>query len=254
MDIAVILNAHENSLLVQDTIESIKTNVSDKILMITDYLAWDWAESFKTDVLKMRTHPHGPVPGPYRNIIMGLQQAAETWDCDWYCYTEYDVLFGSDKFKETLNKNQDVWCLGNDLRSYNLKLSLLEYIVKEKINETKYLLGCCVFLHRNFIKKLQEIDFFDRFLFFTNPFRKGFFPQFKGYDFTEHLLPTLANQWGTVKQFAVWDDSLNMWYGDFKKFPMRWKPTIGSGYEDASIIHPVKKFDDPARKYFRSKR
>lgn len=254
VNISVILNAHQNTELVQDTVESIKANVSNDILMITDFLHWKWATSFNANIKKMRVHPHGPFPGPYRNVVMGLQQASELWDSDWYCYTEYDVLFTSNYFKKILSDNDDVWCYGNDLRTYNLDLPLLEYIVGTKFKETKYLLGCCMFFNRKFIQKLKEIDFFNRFLFFTNPFTEGFFPNFKGYDFGEHLFPTLANHWGTVKQFACWKDNMQLWTGDYKKFPMRWKPDISDDFQEASIIHPIKSYDHPIRKYFRTKR
>src|SRR5690606_34482325 len=101
----------------------------------------------------------------------------------------------------------DEWCVGIDERTSFEELPLLEAFMKTNFKEIKYLLGCCVFHNGEFIRHLADLDFFERFLFLTNPFSKGFFPGFAGYDFGEHLYPTLASHFGgKIKSLAHWQD------------------------------------------------
>ena len=107
------------------------------------------------------------------------------------------------------------------------------------------------------MEKLAEMDFFSKLLNYTNCFSQGYFPKYDGWDFTEHLFPTLANNLGgKVYGLAGWHSDKSQWYGNYKKFPMRWKPelTIKDNYPEASIMHPVKNTDHPLRRFHREKR
>ena len=259
MNLALVLGVHGNSDVVFDTIDAIRTYVTQDILVIVDGMAWDWATEISFPAYKMEGFVHGCHKSPYRNVALGLNQAFKMWpNADWYCYCEYDVLFTSDKFKSDLEDagNQGGWCIGNCLRTEKRQFPLLEKITGLEFEIAKYLLGCCVFYKVDLFHKLAEIDFFDRFLWYTNPFQKGFFPCDKDvYDPGEYIYPTIANYFGgKVGQFASWDETANTWYGSYEKYPMRWKPEISEISTHASIIHPSKDYDHPIRHLQRMKR
>ena len=253
MKIATILNAHGNTELVSDTVDAIRTWVSKDVLMVVDDVAWkSWGETVALPVYKLQGFLHDFDHAPYRNLTLGLKAISDLWpDCDWYCYCEYDVLFTSSAFKDDLAKakKDNIWCLGSNFKEGDMKFELLEKIIKEKIDSSQYLLGCCVFYSGEFIKKLKQIDFFNRFLAYTNDFSEGFFPFYEiqgGYDFGEHLYPTLAKHYGGgIKEFSYWHQNFAHWNGDFKKYPLRWKPelTWEDNFKEASIMHPVKAYD-----------
>lgn len=253
MKIAVVLNAHGNTPIVADTIDAIKTWVSDEILMVVDGAKWEeWGKDVKLPVYKLQGFYHNYPRAPYRNLTFGLKTAIDHWkDYDWICYCEYDVLFTSSEFKKELADAQkhNVWCVGNDLRYTKYNLPFLDKIFGRTIEKYRYLLGCCVFYQTEFLNTLNRIGFFDRFLGMTNEFNEGYFPDYEeqgGYDFGEHLYPTMAAELGgTVGQFAYWNQFLDQWGGNFQKYPMRWKPEIAwkENYPTASILHPVKESD-----------
>jgi hypothetical protein len=252
MKIATILNAHGETDLVLDTLDSIRYYVGSNVLVVVDGAFWNsWGRSIQLPAYKIEGFQHAYVKAPYRNLTLGLNTLVRQFgnQMDWYCYCEYDVLFTSDKFKEELKKAQqeNVWCIGNDHRVGNMKFPFLEKIIKSPLGPSHYLLGCCVFYSGEFIRKLIEVDFFNNFLFCTNEFSEGFFPGYEeqgGYDFGEHLYPTLASHYGgEVGQFAKWNQIFEQWQGDFKHYPMRWKPELQltENFHEASIMHPVKK-------------
>jgi hypothetical protein len=197
-------------------------------------------------------------------VTLGLKEAANLWpDVDWYCYLEYDCLVGSNQFEKDLAiaESMGVWCLGNDHRVGNYKFPLLEAMLKTQFKESHYLLGCCVFYKQEFIKKLKEINFFERFLYLTNDFSQGYFPGYEeqgGYDLTEHLYPTLASHFGgKVAQFAAWSRKEGKWAGgNFGKYPFRFQPELHpeEHYPEAVIMHPLKGYDHPVREFHRKKR
>lgn len=265
MKIATIINAHGNTELTKDTIDAAKTWVSDDILVIIDGASWEnWGKDLEIPAYKLDGFYHNVPKSPYRNITLALMQASQQWpDADWYCYSEYDVLFTSSSFKEDLKEaeKRGVWCIGNDLRSGYFQFPLLESMLKIKLEESKYLLGCCIFHHKDFINKLKSINFFEKFLNWTNAFSQGYFPHYEeqgGYDLAEHLYPTLANYYGgKIEEFATWHQKFGVWDGNFKKYPMRWKPDLNAEneyFEEAAIMHPIKDPDNLIRKYQQIKR
>jgi hypothetical protein len=274
MRIATVMNIHADEDLILDTVDSIRKYVGDKILLVVDGARWNgWGDRLKVPAHKVAGLYHNYHRAPYRNVTFGFMNALKMWgnEIDWICYVEPDALFLSDSFKQDLYKaeKKGVWCLGNDVRTTSLKFTLLENMLNREIPIAKYLLGCCVFYHINFFRTLLEINFFERFLYLTNNFSDGFFPGYEeqgGYDFAEHLYPTLANLYGGgVKGMAFWEDAAllepgmpswgNGWYGN-RKYMMRWRPdiTLEEKYPEAAILHPSKDFTSSLRVYCRNKR
>jgi len=260
MEIAVLLNGHSDYALIIDTIDSIFTHVSRNVLLVIDGVKWDYFELLSMPVDKLCGFRHGVAKSPYRNVALGLQNVAEQWPkADWYCYVEEDVLFTSDRFKANLKMADDrgVWMLGNDGRVDEAQLAMIESLIGEEFRSVYYLLGCCQFFSGSFMKKLLEIDFFNKFLSLTNGFDRGYFPSYNGYDINEHLYPSLCRQFGgNVGVFATWDEKQE-WHGAYEYFPMRWQPELDpetENFPNASIMHPLKSYDHPIRKHHRERR
>jgi hypothetical protein len=262
MKIAVVLNTHEASEVFFDTLDSIRAYMSEDVLVVVDGFSWPKFKHVDMPAHKVEGFLHGHRKSPYRNVTLGLMKASQIWpDADWYCYLEYDCLVGSNAFLQDLKtcENLDVWCVGNTHEIGNRKFPFLEKIVKGEIKENHQLLGCCVFYNKKFIKKLLEEDFFERFLYFTNPFSKGFFPLYEyendTYDITEHIYPSLASHYGgKVGQFAGLFGTI--WKGNYPRYPMRFRPDFveGENFFEASILHPIKTIDHPLRDFYRRKR
>jgi hypothetical protein len=104
------------------------------------------------------------------------------------------------------------------------------------------------------------MDFFERFLSYTNSFSYGEFPEYReqgGYDVIEHVLPTMAlNLGGRVAEFASWDRKAKQWGGDSLHYPVRWMPDLEDDeiYHKAFILHPIKDVNHPLRTFYRNKR
>lgn len=273
MKIAVILNAHENSLVFKDTLESVIHYMTDDVLVVVDGFGWEQFEKEKIPARTLcglnqgRSHIHGSNNSPYRNMALGLMKSWEVWgkSVDWYCYLEYDCLIGSSKIKDHLaeaSKN-NVWLIGNDLREDDRQIKLINNLIKKDI-KLKYLLGCCLFFNSEFISRLSKDNFFTNLLNFSN--LHGNSPFFfiknnkideKVYDISEFLYPTLANSYGkNVGEFACWNHDFNCWRGVFQEYPMRFVPdlTLSDPVLNACIMHPIKDFDNPVRHYHRGKR
>jgi len=261
MKIATILNTHENSDVFHDTLDSICTWMSNDVLVLVDGVNWQQFAAEDLPVYKLEGLRHGCNKAPYRNVALGLKEASNLWpEADWYCYMEYDCLVGSSAIKNDLKlaEKEGIWCLGNDYRISNIKFQLLECMLKTKFRESHYLLGCCVFFKNTFIQKLLEINFFERFLYLTNEFSQGFFPQYEsqgGYDISEHLYPTLAVHYGgKIGQLANWSETHQKWTGQFEKYPLRFRPDLEEDYQNACLMHPLKTYDNPIREYYRKRR
>ncbi len=260
MEIAAVLNVHSQPQVILDTIDSIITYMTEKIIVIVDGAAWPQLKDEPFPVGKVEGFYHNVPKSPYRNVALGLKTLTDAYpDADWYCYTEYDVLFTSERFKHNLKMAEEmgVWMLGNDGHVDNESLMMIQAMFDEPLTSSYYLLGCCQFFHKNFINKLKEINFFERFLNMTNSFSDGFFPFYSGYDLSEHLYPTLCRHFGgNIGVFAHYDE-YGKWHGAYEHFPVRWRPEIDpvtENFPDASIIHPLKSYDHPLRVLHRDKR
>ena len=264
MKIATILNTHENSRVVHDTLDSVQKWMTEDVLMVVDGAGWKELESVNMPCYKLEGFHHEHNRGPYRNVTLALKEANTLWsDMDWYCYLEYDCLVGSDAFLRELQiaQKMGVWAIGNDHRLGGYQFELLESMLKTEIYGSHYLLGCCVFYSGEFIRKLAEINFFERFLYLTNDFSGGYFPGYEaqgGYDLAEHLYPSLAAHFGgKVSQFASWTTADGAWHGAYQKFPLRFRPDLHpevENFSEACLMHPLKDYDHPIRKFHREKR
>lgn len=263
MKISCCLGTHGDTPTVLDTLDSINKYCTDEILVLIDGASWqNWGKYLNLPIGdKIEGFYHGLPKSPYRNLTLGLFNLVTKYpESDWYLYCEYDVLFGSSEFKDYLEQanKRNVYCLGNDFRVYgNIHLPFLNDFMGVDIKNYYYLIGCCVFHKGEFLRKLLNIDFFERFLLATNDFSNGFFPDYEGYDIGEHLYPTLANiMGGRVEEISGYELQYESWRGNYKKYPIRWKPdiNINENFNDASIIHPIKSIKNPIRQFYRCKR
>lgn len=261
MEVTFVVNVHADPLTIIDSVDSIFTYGSSNILVLANGANWKDLSSLQVNVPKVKGLSHSVPRSPYRNVALGLKLIYEQWPkADWYCYTEYDTLFASERFKHNLKLAEDcgVWMLGTNGRIDDVQIPLVESLIGEKFRSVYYLLGCCLFFHKNLMERLNEISFFDRFLFLTNGFSNGDFPAYNGYDISEHMYPTLCRHFGgKVGVLSTWDEIKGEWHGAYQYFPMRWKPELDpttENFVEASILHPLKTVDHPIRKYHRERR
>ena len=260
MRIATLLNVHGNLPVVLDTIESIQKYMTQDILVIKDGAL----DHFPVPVKSLSGFYHACRQAPYRNVALGLKTLTDHYDADWYCYLEYDCLIGSNRFIRTLEQadQMDVWMLGSCGRAGafdGTSMPLIESLIGSSLKKhSYYLLGCCQFMSRKFVHKLQEINFFDRFLGLTNHFTEGKFPEYSGYDISEHLYPTIARYFGgNIGVLSTFVEDTNQWHGKYELYPIRFRPELDGttdNFKDASILHPLKSVDHPIRKFHKEKR
>lgn len=253
MEIATVVNCHNDLDLIRDTISSISTYVTKKLLVFIDGSADQEVREAGFMFPKVIGFRHGVGSAPYRNVALALKTLTEVYPtADWYCYCEQDVLFTSDRFKHNLGlaAERRVWMLGNDGRVDDVNLGPVASLVGGTLPQPYYLLGCCQFFHKAFIERLKDIGFFDRFLSLTNGFAGGHFPGYSGFDVSEHLYPTLCRYFqGNIGVWATYDEE-GKWHGKYRCFPCRWKPSLKEteNFPEASIMHPLKEYDHPIRK------
>lgn len=261
MSVAIFMNAHDDTELVLDTIESVTAYVTSDMVTVVDGSFWEsWGEELELPVHKMCGFRHKSQASPYRNILLGMKTAFELFPFrEWYGYIEPDVLFGSSHIlKDLQSMQEDVYLVGFDHRSTDAKFEFLDRIVGMSC-PGKYVLGCCFFLRREFVRRLIESNFVDRFLEMTNELQAGYFPGYdrsQVYDFAEHLFPSMAAVChGGIHGISFFDVYANQWVGD-DRYLMRWQPAITEQdpYQYATIMHPVKSYDDPIRVHHRRKR
>lgn len=259
MKLATTILAHHDLPLVKDTIESVKLWMTNDILLVVDKAGWHHFENQDLPCPTIQGFYHNHYRSPYRNFILSLSKLQELYSsADWYICLEYDSLIVSSSFKKDLAElhKKKVWVTGCDIRTYNFSFPLLEKIVDHgNIKESKYVFGCCHFYHSDFILKLKQINFFDRFLEMTD----GMKPEFPGYprhSFTEELLPTVANHFGgKIYELSCWKEREKSWRGSLLYF-MRFKPEISIEEvpPSASILHPIKSIHHPIRQYYKNQR
>lgn len=260
MEIATVINIHSKPDVVLDTLESLQMYMTPNILAVTDGASREF-EQIPLPVSKIKGFNHNCPRAPFRNVALGLKSLVESYQkMDWYCYIEYDCLVTSSRFKKSLEMAEEmgIWMLGNDGHVDTKYIPLIDSLVGADMSKHNYyLLGACQFFHKNFIAKLIEINFFDRFLNLTNAFTEpGVFPYYTGYDLSEHMYPTMCRYFGgNIGVFATWH--MNQWHGSYEVFPIRWKPELDpetENFPNASILHPVKCFHHPIREHHRNKR
>ncbi len=264
MKLAAILNVHADAELIIDTLDSILTYMTDKILVVVDGISWDKFKDINIPAYKIEGFRHGMPKAPFRNVALGLKTAQEQWQNeDWYCYIEQDVLVTSERFKNSLKLagEKDVWILGNNGHVDGFTIPIVDHILNEPVSKKNsyYLLGCCQFMSGDFLRKLvNEYDFFTKFLELTNGMDEGVMPGFGGYDVSEHMYPTLVRCFQkNVGVFASWDYKREFFHGHGQYFPMKWKPELHylrDNFPEASLMHPLKDLNNPIRIHHRNKR
>lgn len=283
MQIAVVLSVHENSPVYRDTLESVKTYLSDDVVLLVDGFAWKQFEQEKVE--KIEGFRHGKPSAPVRNMALGLMEAWKKWgnSKNWYCYMEYDCLVGSGETLKHLAMADErgYWLLGNDLRELNGTMPELERICGASGIKLYSFLGCCLFFSSKFISELNKNDFFRKFLDYTNFFSSEFklfsedpAREYFGnripkthtprsvrplpvYDSSEFIYPSLAVHYGgSVEQLASWDQTLETWGGNCRHYPMRFTPDLSGNdpFQEACIMHPIKDANNPIRAYHRALR
>jgi hypothetical protein len=257
MQVSVVLNVHANPAVVLDTIESIQTYMSKDILVVVDGSSTAF-DHISLPVPKIKGFPHNVPKSPYRNVALGLMSLQKMYpESQYYCYTEYDCLFTSNKILENLQyaSNNDIWMLGSDGHVDELEIPVVESIVKGKFDGSYYLLGACQFFGKPFMDKLVEINFFEKLLVTTSPYSGGFFPLYNGYDISEHMYPTMARYFGgKIGVFSTYDYVYNKWHGNYEAFPIRWKPELDpetENFPNSCIMHPIKTFEHSIREHNR---
>lgn len=259
MEIATVLSVHSDIDTVLDTIDSIQCYLTNDILVLIDGASHNFPAT-RLPTHRVHGFPHGCNRSPYRNVALSLKLLSEAYpNAAWYNYMEYDCLVASNRVRRSLSDatSKGVYMLGSDGHVDSKAMPLINSLVGADLtSKCYYLLGACQFFSRQFICKLREIDFFERFLSLTNSFGDGVFPFYDGYDISEHMYPTLARHFGgNIGVFAAWDSGV--WHGNYQTFPIRWKPELHSDSEDfadASIMHPLKSWTHPIRQRRRAER
>jgi len=275
MKLATLVLTHANPDLTADTVDSVQTWVGEHILVLVDQVGWPWFQNVKLGSARVEEgFLHAYSRSPYRNCALGLKKLYEYWpDSEWFLYTEYDCLFTSSAFQEDLQKAADrnAWVVGSDLRRFDFKLPVLQDILSQgEIKHSYYFLGCCQFLHHKLVSKLYESKFLDNLIERTKDYTKGFFPDYERHAFEEELWATIgAHLGGALYELVCWTPKEGcwqgmkgndphmlyagreheLWRGKFKRYPIRPSPDIAlvDIRPETSIIHPLKKVDDPIR-------
>ena len=232
--------------------------MTNKVLLVLDGAAKD-LKTHDFGVPKLEGFYHNKAKAPFRNVALGWKSVLETYpNADWYCYLEYDCLVASDRFKLNLEiaEKQKVWMLGCAGRVDDVRMPLVASIIGGCFLRTPYyLLGACQFMHKDFMHKLTDINFFERFLTQTNAYSEEI-PGYSGYDLSEHMYPTLCRHFGgNIGVFSTFDGE--RWHGSSRYFPVRWRPELDpetENFPEASILHPLKDYHHPIRAFHRTKR
>lgn len=265
MEIATIINVHENPEQVRDVIDSVRAWATRNIILIVDKISWDLFDDFEhPDTIVVCGQKHGVSRGPYKNMSIGFKEAYKRWpNVQWYNYIEFDVLYLNSRFKEDLERGRQK---GASLLGFNhnhqntnnhwLAVKILKddpHLVKLlgedfPINCNK-MLGAVQFYSNHVIKNLMEVNFFDKVLELTKNYKPGFFPDFNEIAVEELLFPSAAGVFGPVLNLSRCD-------GRGSRYTVRWSPPIAPHEltPETSIIHPLKDADSVIHDHYRKVR
>jgi hypothetical protein len=259
MEITTLINAHGLPELVADTVESVACYLGPNVQVVLDGGNHDAFKGVQFPYFVGLTHMHHKAP--YRNMLFGMKKVVEANPhSDWYVYMDYDCLVLSDAVARDMATwaEAGVWVAGGDKRvDQRCDLGFAESVLRLGIDKKEYLLGAFLAFHKDFIARLLAIDFWERMLFKTSDFQRGFFPGYKDWDVSEHLYPSLAaSLGGTVLGLSKFDQRFRVWEGNFQRYPIRWQPEIAVEeiLPPASVAHPVKEVASPIRALARSRR
>lgn len=242
MEIASALYTHNDDELCLDTLDSIKMWMTEKVMVVVDEAnAHNYKGKIKDTIVKKGLH-HGSSRSTHKNMSFSIEQLYYEWqDVEWYCFMEPDVLILDGGFKKDL---QGGWIRGTNHRhGPDWELPLLDKIVGRNVPISCYFLGCIMFLHNQFVKKLVEVNFFKRLMEFTKHYESHVFPDFNGYSFQEEMFPSIANA------FMENSDVPLVGHRYFCRWPVEVQPDeLPPG---VSIVHPIKDYNNPIRNHAR---
>ena len=247
MEIAAFVHTHNNPELTADTVDSVKTWMTKKVFVLVDGAGW---KNFDHKDVGCDLHCgllHGRQKSPFRNILFGLKEIYKRYpDQEWYAYLENDCLVVTDQFKEDLKKAKGKWFAGCNHRTGQLDIPLLDQLVGGRVSEEHYVIGCTMFFHRDYLEKLLSENIPNKIIEATLPLPSGDFPAFRGFAFEETLFPSLSNYYRSSSVYPL--------SGNFTpRYPVRWPLDLlpSDVSPAATILHPVKKADDPLRLHYR---
>ncbi len=282
MKIAAAVPAHADTHVVNDTLASIRLNMTENILVVADGWAYEKIkDQVDGDVLSGLCQ--GGAQGSHANRMFGLSNLyAKYPDCDWYCWIEYDALVANDHFKQDLHEaSPDEWMAGFCVCRSRFDAPVFPVIFRYPgLQELTYALGAVVFHRREFLAQLQADGMFEWVVNSTAAFSschiQGLVNQFPGltlnkemYDLGEHLMGTLADRYGKkAKSLSHWEQqhwllqkhgssTTPYWSGNYQRYPVRWTPMLREEENilgTTSILHPLKEYDDPIRVFYRERR
>lgn len=250
MKIAAFILSHDNPALTTDTADSVQFWMTKDLFILVDAAGWQHFDGRPVPHEVCKGLHHGQPRGPFRNIFFGLTEIHNRYpDADWYCCMEQDCLVISDLFQADLEKaSSGKWFAGTNYRPDRMDIPFLDNLLQEHVRVDHYVLGCLMFFHRRYVRKLLELDLPNKFLRETEHLRSGEFPGFRGFSVDEQLFPSLSQHLkpGSVFPLSV-EGRPNIHY------MTRWQPelNIGDIKPGASILHPVKRADSPIRLHYR---
>lgn len=254
MEVAVVMNVHGRVDVVRDTIDSIRTWMSNKIVIVVDQLGWEHFKDFEyPDTHVVCGLPHGKPKSPYKNFCVGFNEVYKKWpNVDWFCYTEYDMVVVSDQFREDLEfgTQNGISCMGR--RYYKIGNRRKDHWMAMQILGNRDLpiykmLGALMFFSRPCVEGLMKFNFFSEVLERSKDYQGTKFPGFCGFAVEEILFPSAAAAFGPIHDLG--SDLAG-------KYLVRpgWQPV---GLEEirphTTFAHPIKKMDE-RRLYLKSLR
>lgn len=246
MRFACLLMTHLDVPLTKDTLESIEHHVTRDNLILVDGLFWSIFSSTHFTCPVIKGFNHGKSCSPYKNQLVGLQKLRKLYpNADWYVYVESDTLFTGEQFKIDLAK-KNIWAAGFDVHEMNNPWTLLSHRLGIDIARHRIMIGCCQFYHRDFMIKLEEIDFFNTLIKLSAPYKETF-PDYAHLAVEEGLLPSMCLHFGkTTLNLGCWDMEFNR-----KHYGIRFRPTweMHEMVNNFSIVHPIKELEAIRAKY-----
>lgn len=244
MDIATLIHTHADPGMTADTADSVKTWMTNHILVLVDGAGWHHFGSSSFPYPLHRGLVHGRPRSPFRNILLGLAEIYRRYpNVQWFCYLESDCLVTSGGFKADLQPGKFIG--GLEYRGGgSMNMPVLNEVVGAKVKENHHLLGAIMFMSKKFVERILADDLPAKLLKVSEPLESGQFPDFHGYAFEEELFPSLAHHYRPGSVFTL---------GGWEKYNVRWQPDIASGEVTpaASILHPLKTLDHPVRMHYR---
>lgn len=256
MEIATIINVHNNPVMARDTIDSVRAFIGNKILLIVDEKGWSHYADFKhPDTTVKKGVYHGAKRSPYKNLSIAMMESYKLWpNVDWYMYIEFDVLIISPVFKEDLIDAMQRGVAAVGVNHCIKSQSNDHWMVKEILyNQTEIvchkLLGAVMCYSNRVIRSLVELDFFDDLLERTKAFKGHDFPDFTEYAVEEILFPSAASVFGPVENFKGFVPRGN-------KYPVRFAPEVlpHELSAEATIAHPIKDSNNLIRQHYANTR